>query len=806
MERSAGRGVNVKWGIMVDALEPRRLLAGATLLINCGGSAFTDGGGQVWAADSGFTGGTAIHATFAVAGTTDDALYYNERTGAFTYSIAAANGSYSLTLYFAEPAMTKAGQRKFNVFAEGKTLLSSFDVFAAGGAKTAVTRTFSISIADGKLDLQFQNVVSNSILSAIRLLPAATAPAIPANLAAVPLTPASNRLTWTESSTGASSFLIERADAAIGTFTQVGSVAGSTLSFVDGNLPSATSYLYRVRAANSAGMSGYSAQTAVTTLSPLPSPWTDADIGSIGVGGGAGASAASNGSLIVNGSGADIWNSADAFHFAYQQQSSDIDIIARVTGELPTDPWAKAGVMIRQSLAANSAWASMIITPGKGALFQRRLTTGTSALGVTSLSAKAPAWVRLTRVGNVFTGYLSTDGSNWMIAGSDTLSLPAGVYVGLCVCAHNASLLNSATFDSISITAKPASTFEWSRAADAPVTRFESPNAVVDGKLYVFGGFIDTALDASARTDVFDPFQNTWTQMADMPLAVTHAGVAVVGTDIYLAGGFVGAWPGLVTDQVMKYDTLTNSWTIMTSLPAPRAAGGLVFLGNHLHFFGGLNAARTADMEDHWMFDLTNPAAGWTPLAPLPDARDHFGFIDFDGMAYAIGGEHLLNEDHGNDAEVDAYDPAQDAWLPVQPLPVARSHNHTSTFMVKGRIVIIGGQADGPSQAITLADVLSYDPNTNQWIALPPVPAPVQAIAAKAIGNLVIITGGADQNHLPQAGTWLGDFTDLWPAVSVPIVPPSPIIWSGITTIGENTDRFRLVERDSLVAQIAQLS
>ena len=107
---------------------------------------------------------------YAVANTSDDPIYSARRFGNFTYSIPVSNGTHTLRLYFADPSFTTTGRRKFNVIAEGRTILSNFDIVAAAGAgKKALTRTFTVNVTDGRLDLRFQSLVNNAIVSGIEV-------------------------------------------------------------------------------------------------------------------------------------------------------------------------------------------------------------------------------------------------------------------------------------------------------------------------------------------------------------------------------------------------------------------------------------------------------------------------------------------------------------------------------------------------------------------------------------------------------------------------------------------------------------
>ena len=165
-----------------------------------------------------------------------------------------------------------------------------------------------------------------------------------------------------------------------------------------------------------------------------------------------GSAAFNGGTFTVRGGGADIWNSADAFNFTYQPLNGDGEVIARVTAVPNTNAWAKAGVMIRGTLAPNSAYALMLVSAGKGATFQYRTAAGAAAAGTTATAAAAPYWVKVTRSGNTITGYRSPDGNTWTLTGSASLTMGASVYIGLAVSSHTTTQLCAATFDNVTVT------------------------------------------------------------------------------------------------------------------------------------------------------------------------------------------------------------------------------------------------------------------------------------------------------------------------------------------------------------------
>jgi regulation of enolase protein 1 (concanavalin A-like superfamily) len=194
------------------------------------------------------------------------------------------------------------------------------------------------------------------------------------------------------------------------------------------------------------GSTGGSSGGGTTTL---PAGWLGEDIGVVGA---AGSSSAVNGTFSVRGAGADIWGTADAFHFTYRQMTGDGTIVARVASLSGSEAWTKAGVMIRTLLTAESAHALMLVSRQKGVAFQRRRSAGATSVNTTFNLDAAPLWVKVTRAGSVVTAYLSYNGTSWALVGSDTISLTNTVYVGLAVTNHTTAQTALGTFDNVSVT------------------------------------------------------------------------------------------------------------------------------------------------------------------------------------------------------------------------------------------------------------------------------------------------------------------------------------------------------------------
>jgi hypothetical protein len=170
--------VNVTSGAAAAAnatLNPVSASSFTPIRVNAGGPAYTDSSGNVWSADTGFANGFTYSTDAPIASTNNPAVYQTERynSGTLEYRFSVPNGGYSVTLKFAEIYFNAPGQRVFNISINGTQVETGFDPFAAAGAANkAVDRTYTISVTNGAIDIQFQSVVNNAKVSAIQIVAA----------------------------------------------------------------------------------------------------------------------------------------------------------------------------------------------------------------------------------------------------------------------------------------------------------------------------------------------------------------------------------------------------------------------------------------------------------------------------------------------------------------------------------------------------------------------------------------------------------------------------------------------------------
>jgi regulation of enolase protein 1 (concanavalin A-like superfamily) len=181
---------------------------------------------------------------------------------------------------------------------------------------------------------------------------------------------------------------------------------------------------------------------------PPPPPettWSFGDIGAVGL---AGSNSSSGNTITISGAGDDIWGRADAFRYVYRSLSGDGMVEARVTSVQNTHLWAKAGVMIRESLEPGARNAFALLTPSyHGVVAQARFATGGETTSSAGPIRNAPYWVRLTRTGTTFTAASSPDGVTWSNYATYTIAMGTTAYFGFAVTSHDAARLNTAVFE-----------------------------------------------------------------------------------------------------------------------------------------------------------------------------------------------------------------------------------------------------------------------------------------------------------------------------------------------------------------------
>ena len=264
-------------------------------------------------------------------------------------------------------------------------------------------------------------------------------------------------LNWEKSDNDtAQGYVVRRATSADGPFVDIASWNENTApQYTDTSVSNGATYYYVVAARNQAGISTYSKPVRARPLGagPLPSEWSNTEIGLVGSASGATYADVSQNTFIARGGGGNIGGKSDALNFTHRAVSGDFVITAR----LVSAHWSgrdKIGLMVRESAAPEAKAVALTL----GEIGNRQCRFGTRITTASSMTWQAgndytwlPVWFKIQRAGHQFTGYQSVNGSNWFNVGSSTLSMANRCQVGLAIAGQKKEVANTTVFDHVTV-------------------------------------------------------------------------------------------------------------------------------------------------------------------------------------------------------------------------------------------------------------------------------------------------------------------------------------------------------------------
>ena len=263
-------------------------------------------------------------------------------------------------------------------------------------------------------------------------------------------------LSWTESNTDELGYIIERAAASDNLFVALDTVSANATHFIDNTANEFVLYKYVVKAyfANEvlAPDDTVLARTSKSELSSLPSPWKSIALGDTAV------TLASdavfeNETFTIDAGDGDFWGNACRGHFIYQPCSGNCQIIAKIDDYAHAQSFSMAGVMIRESLEDNAKFAASLMISNPGPVMRERLATNGSVnqKSYPNSGEKAPYWVKLERVGNLFIASTSANGSNWTKKREVNIEMNTEAFIGMAATTHTTEAVGNYSFSNIEV-------------------------------------------------------------------------------------------------------------------------------------------------------------------------------------------------------------------------------------------------------------------------------------------------------------------------------------------------------------------
>ena len=297
----------------------------------------------------------------------------------------------------------------------------------------------------------------------------------------------------------------------------------------------------------------------------------------------------------------------------------------------------------------------------------------------------------------------------------------------------------------------------WTQRAPMLAARGNHGVGVLNGLLYAVGGGVDCGV-AIASVEAYDPLTDTWSPKAPLPTTRVGHVVAVANDKLYAIGGVSNRKEIYALNT--EYDPATNTWTNRAPLPTPRYSAAAAVVDDIIYVIGGSGGGKTLNAVEAY-----NPATNtWTSKAPMLSERVGFAASVINGIIYAFGGSR-------NSREVEAYDPATDTWARVAQMPAPRTDFHAAAF--EGSIYFAGG-FDGVSY---LSSVLAFTPDlipsprptpcpaSNIWTNKAPMPTARATMAVGEINGIIYVAGGQEGDAVMLANNEAYDpVADKWTA------------------------------------------
>jgi N-acetylneuraminic acid mutarotase len=301
---------------------------------------------------------------------------------------------------------------------------------------------------------------------------------------------------------------------------------------------------------------------------------------------------------------------------------------------------------------------------------------------------------------------------------------------------------------------------KWVKLAPFPQPAEEISGAAAGGKMYVFAGLAPVWKPVGMVYE-YDPTSNQWTKKKSMALPSHHVAFTEYRGKIYAFGGFVPpdsgppAWVPI--NNAWEYDPAADAWKALAPMPTKRGSALAAVVNDKIYVIGGATtiprSKETAVMPTHPHMSVGtveeyDPATNtWRERSPMPTPRNHAAIGVVNGKIYVIGGRvGAAFIGYASDISVvEEYDPATDQWSgPRARMPIARSALGAGVY--SGRIYVAGGEYQDPHMMATFRAVEAYDPASNTWTEMPPMPVSRHGLAVGVISNRLYVVSGDVQS------------------------------------------------------------
>ncbi len=299
----------------------------------------------------------------------------------------------------------------------------------------------------------------------------------------------------------------------------------------------------------------------------------------------------------------------------------------------------------------------------------------------------------------------------------------------------------------------------WLLLPHMPLSLADPALSLVGDAVHIVGGF--SAMGPATAHLRFDTEQLQWTELPPLPIARANATAVTIDGNLYVIGGYNSDRGGARSDN-HRYNVAAQQWSTATAALFPASGAGSAVVDGEILLFGGFDNQTESTAVQRY-----SPSSdSWTLGTPMPLARSEFSAVTVDDQIYLIGGNVLsITSSAGvtptmkalSSTVVSVYDPRQDSWREVAPLPVGRVAY--AAAVRANQIFVIGGSDKWVNGTIQ-ATVLVYDISSNTWAYSAPLPMVRSGLRGVAVqDNLYIFGGYGDNGYIYSTAASFGQLS-----------------------------------------------
>jgi N-acetylneuraminic acid mutarotase len=280
----------------------------------------------------------------------------------------------------------------------------------------------------------------------------------------------------------------------------------------------------------------------------------------------------------------------------------------------------------------------------------------------------------------------------------------------------------------------------WSIGTSMPTPRTEVTATIIGDNIYVIGG-LDKSGKVLDTVEVYNINNDSWKTVAPLPQPLHHTAASNFNGKIYVIGGSsttIDNW--IPSDKLFIYDPVKDKWIEDKPMPTARGAMNANFVNEILYVIGGYGSSQILDVNQAY-----DPSSNeWISKKSMPTPRHHAASAVVDDQLFVIGGRTVGLYPIVNTNITERYDPNDDKWITLEPMPSKRSGISAASINNTTTIYVFGGE----DLTKTYNNNEKYDVKSNKWESQEPLPTARHGLSAVSVNDKIYVIGGGSEPGL----------------------------------------------------------